>query len=74
MLAKVIKLTTKGILLYTTILVIMLFIMGIDSIFDNNLVLEWILTIAILLILCYKLLSNEDIKILTLDKYINTLD
>lgn len=64
----------KGILLYTTILVIMLFIMGIDSIFDNNLVLEWILTIAILLILCYKLLSNEDIKILTLDKYINTLD
>lgn len=68
------KLLLKGILLYTTILVIMLFIMGIDSIFDNNLVLEWILTIAILLILCYKLLSNEDIKILTLDKYINTLD
>lgn len=64
----------KGILLYTTILVIMLFIMGIDSIFDNNLVLEWILTIAVLLILCYKLLSNEDIRILTLDKYINTLD
>lgn len=68
------KLLLKGILLYTTILVIMLFIMGIDSIFDNNLVLEWILTIAILLILCYKLLSNEDIRILTLDKYINTLD
>lgn len=68
------KLLLKGILLYTTILVIMLFIMGIDSIFDNSLVLEWILTIAILLILCYKLLSNEDIRILTLDKYINTLD
>lgn len=67
MLAKVIKLTTKGILLYTTILVIMFFIMGIDSIYDNNIILEWVLTIIVLLVLCTRFISKQDLLKLTLN-------
>lgn len=67
MLVKALKLTAKGILLYTTILVIMFFIMGIDSIYDNNITLEWVLTIIVLLILCTRFISKQDLLKLTLN-------
>lgn len=67
MLVKALKLTTKGILLCTTILVIMFFIMGIDSIYDNSITLEWVLTIIVLLILCTRFISKQDLLKLTLN-------
>lgn len=61
------KLLLKGLLLYTAILVIMFFIMGIDSIYDNNITLEWVLTIIVLLILCTRFISKQDLLKLTLN-------
>lgn len=56
----------KGILLYTTIITIMFFIMGIDSIFEAHIMLEWLLTLCVLVILCYKYLTKEDVMRLSL--------
>ena len=63
----------KGILLYTTIITIMFFIMGIDSIFEANLTSIWLAFIGIFLILCNKYLTIEDIKKLSLVDYIDKL-
>lgn len=69
------KLIIKGILLYTTILVILFFIMGIESIFDHKIMLEWVTTILILVVLCYKYITKEELKTLSLvdniDKLLN---
>ena len=63
----------KGILLYTTIILISLFIMGIDSIFEANLASIWVAFIGLLLILCNKYLTIEDIRKLSLVDYIDKL-
>ena len=63
----------KGILLYTTIIIIMFFIMGIDSIFEANLASIWLAFIGLFLILCNKYLTIEDIKKLSLVDYIDKL-
>lgn len=63
----------KGILLYTTIITIMFFIMGIDSIFEANLASIWLAFIGLFLILCNKYLTIEDIKKLSLADYIDKL-
>ena len=63
----------KVILLYTTIIIIMFFIMGIDSIFEANLASIWIIFIGLFLILCNKYLTIEDIRKLSLVDYIDKL-
>lgn len=40
--------------------------MGIDSIFEAHIMLEWLLTICVLVILCYKYLTKEDVMRLSL--------
>ena len=60
------KLIIKGILLYTTILVILFFFMGIESIFDHKIIIEWITIILLLIVLCYKYITKEELKTLSL--------
>lgn len=62
------KLFLKGILLYTTILMIVLFICGIDSLYDNGYFGMSFVIICILLILCYLILDIKDITKLTFSK------
>ena len=59
----------KGLLLYITVLFISLFIMGIDSIYDQGYFVEAIIIGAILCITCTKSISYEELKILTFSKY-----
>ena len=66
-----IKLILKGILLYSTVFSILLFIAGIDSICDNGYFTISACICAILCYLCYKTISSKDFKTLTFDKYLN---
>ena len=59
----------KGLLLYVTVLLIMLFIMGIDSIYDQGYFVEAIIIGVILCIICTKSISYEELKTLTFSKY-----
>jgi hypothetical protein len=71
---KKVILCLKGILLYTTGIVAMLFISGIDSIYDNGYFEIAVLIVAGLIYACYKTISNEELdalcftKLLKIDK------
>ena len=59
----------KGLLLYATALFILLFISGIDSIYEQGYFVEAIIIGAILCIICTKSISYEELKTLTFSKY-----
>lgn len=68
------KLIIKGVLLYVTILVTLLYMMGIDSIYDNGYFIHGLVLISILVGVCYKTINKEELEILTLSRYFNHLD
>lgn len=71
---KTFKLIIKGVLLYVTTLVTLLYMMGIDSIYDNGYFIHGLILIAILIGVCYKTINKEELEILTFNKYLNHLD
>ena len=60
----------KGILLYTTLIVCMLSVMGIDGIYNKGYFFEDILLCTALIYACYKAINKKELSILTLDKYL----
>lgn len=65
------KLILKGVLLWITAFAVMLFISGVDSIYDNGYFIHSITVCAVLCYTCYKLISKEEFKILTLSKWLD---
>ena len=63
-----IKLILKGILLYTTIIAAMLYICGVDSIYDNGYFLPTTGIMALLIYICYKTITEEEANILSGNK------
>lgn len=68
---RVIKLIIKGVLLYVTFLLSFFFLAGVDSIYDNGYFIQFIIVIVALCYICYKTISKEELKILTMDKLLN---
>lgn len=68
---KTIKLIIKGVLFYTTLLFSILFISGVDSIYDSGYFIPALIINIVLIVLCYKLISIEDLDLLTLNKLFN---
>jgi hypothetical protein len=71
---KTFKLIIKGVLLYVTTLVTLLYIIGIDSIYDNGYFFHGLILVLILIGVCYKTINKEELEILTFNKYLNHLD
>ena len=71
---KTFKLTIKGVLLYVTILVTLLYMMGIDSIYDNGYFFHGLILVLILIGVCYKTINKEELEILTLNRYFSLLE
>ena len=71
---KTFKLIIKGVLLYVTTLVTLLYMMGIDSIYDNGYFIHGLILVLILVGVCYKTINKEELEILTLSKYFNHLN
>lgn len=68
------KLIIKGVLLYVTTLVTLLYMMGIDSIYDNGYFFHGLILVLILIGVCYKTINKEELEILALSRYFNHLD
>ena len=68
------KLIIKGVLLYVTTLVTIIFMMGINSIYDNGYFFYSVMLVAALIFVCYKTISKEELEILTLYKYFTDFD
>ena len=61
---KTIKLILKGILLYTTMIAAMLYVCGIDSIYNNGYFLPATGIVALIIYICYKTITEEEADIL----------
>lgn len=71
---KKIEMIFKDMLLYMTILVTMIFIMGVDGIYDQGYFFYGIMLVAALVFVCYKTINKEELEVLTLCKYLNDSD
>ena len=68
------KLIIKGVLLYVTTLVVLLYMSDIDSIYDQGYFFYGIMLIAVLIFMCYKTINKEELEMLTISKYLNDSD
>ena len=68
---KTIKLIIKGVLFYTTLLFSILFVSGVDTIYNAGYFIPALIINIVLIVLCYKLISIEDLDLLTLNKLFN---
>lgn len=71
---KTIIMVYKGILLYTTMIATMLFIAGVDSIYDNGFFFEGIFIVGCLIWACKTVINEEELNTLLLTKYFGTLE
>ena len=63
------KLILKGIMLWTTAFVTMLFIAGMDSIYDNGYFLQTLAVVVVMILCCHKLISEEEFEVLSLYRW-----
>lgn len=68
------KLIIKGVLLYITTLATLLYMMGIDSIYNNGYFFHGLVLVLMLIGVCYKTVNKKELEILTLSRYLNHLD
>ena len=66
-----IKLIIKGVMVWTTILSALLFIMGIDSIYDSGYFFQTFIAVMIMCYTCFKLVSKEEYKKITFCDILN---
>ena len=64
------KFIIKGILLWTTGFVTILFVAGVDSIYDNGYFFHGLILVLVLVGVCYKNINKEELEMLTLYKYL----
>lgn len=67
------KFIIKGILLWTTAFVVMLFILGVDSLMDNGIFFQSLLVVVVLVWTCWGNISEEELEKMTLYKWFNKL-
>ena len=65
---KTFKYILKGVLFYTTFLLVLLFISAIDSIVETGNLLISLLFIIVLITINIKVISKEDFKVITFNK------
>lgn len=65
------KFIIKGILLWTTGFVTILFVVGVDSICDNGYFFQTFIAVAVMIFCCYKLVSKKEFEVLSLYKWFN---
>ena len=59
------KFIIKGILLWTTAFVTILFVAGVDSIYDNGYFFQTLIAVVVMIFCCCKLISEEEFKKVT---------
>lgn len=59
------KLILKGVMLWITAFVTILFVVGVDSIYDNGYFFQTFIAVVVMIFCCYKLISEEEFKKVT---------
>lgn len=68
---KTIKLIFKGVLFYITFLFTLFFMLGVDSIMDNDIFLQFMIVEMILVLTCTNIISKDELYKITFSKYLN---
>lgn len=67
------KFIIKGIMLWITAFVTTLFVVGIDSIYDNGYFFQTLIAIIVMIFCCYKLISKKEFEVLSLYRWFNKI-
>ena len=67
------KFIIKGILLWTTAFITILFVAGVDSIYNNGYFFQTFKVVVVMILCCYRLISEEEFKVLSLYKWFNKI-
>ncbi len=67
------KFIIKGILLWTTAFVTILFVAGVDRIYDNGYFFQTLIAVIVMIFCCYKLISEEEFEVLSLYRWFNKI-
>lgn len=67
------KFIIKGILLWTAGFVTILFVAGVDSIYDNGYFFQTLIAVVVMIFCCYKLISEEEFEVLSLYRWFNKI-
>ena len=70
---KNLKLILKGMLFYSSLLLTMLLLTGIESIIEQDcygLLFAWLILLISLFIICKKIITKEELDVLTFSKYL----
>ena len=67
------KFIIKGILLWTTGFMTILFVAGVDSIYDNGYFFQTLIAVAVMIFCCYKLISKKEFEVLSLYRSYNKI-
>lgn len=59
------KLILKGVMLWITAFVTILFVAGVDSIYDNGYFFQALIAVVVMIFCCCKLISEEEFKKVT---------
>ena len=65
------KFIIKGILLWTTGFVATLFVVGVDSIYDNGYFFQTLIAVTVMIFCCCELISKKEFEVLSLYKWFN---
>lgn len=71
---KTLKLISKGVLLWVTTFAVLIFIVGVEGIYEQGYYVYAILICAALCYTCYKVISKEEFDILTFAKLFDELE
>ncbi len=63
----------KGVLLWVTAFAAVIFISGVDSIYDNGYLFQTLIAVAVMVFCCCKLISEEEFEILSLYRWFNKI-
>ena len=67
------KIILKGIMLWITAFVTVLFIAGIDSIYDNGYFFQTLAVVIVMILCCHKLISEKEFEVLSLYRWFNKI-
>ena len=63
--------TLKAILLYGTAFLCVLFVGGVESIYDNGYFFQTFIAVVVMIFCCHKLISEKEFEVLSLYKWFN---
>ena len=68
-----VKFILKGVLLWVTAFAAIIFISGVDSIYDNGYFFQTLIAVVVMILCCCKLISEKEFEVLSLYRWFSKI-